>query len=261
MPTTAQPFDANMSNWKENQRAPWGRLRYSIAQVNLRRHLPQRLLRILDVGGGNGLDAVACAEQGHSVMLVDFSAEMLTEARHLAEEHSVAARMTFHQADVNAIPTLFPDPAFDVVLCHNVVQYVDDPAALLRAVCHPLKRDGLLSLMSVNPESEVYRLAMMQLDPGAARASLDATMGFATVFGVPVHRCQAADMIDLLISTGCEVLGRYGVRSVCDYIANNDIKSDPAFFAQLERLEHALSDRHPYLLLARFFQIIARKTA
>jgi len=257
--TTAQPFDANIANWKEYQDAPWGRLRYSIAHANLNRHLPQRPLNILDAGGGNGFDAIACATQGHMVTLVDFSTEMLTEARRTAEAHGVAERMTVHQADVAAIPTLFPEPVFDVALCHNIVQYVDDATELLRAVGHPLKRDGLLSLMSINPESETYRQALMQLDPAAALASLDATMGFAVAFGVPVHRRNAANMIELLESASYTVLKRYGIRCVTDYMPNNDIKSDPAFFARLEQLEYALSDRHPYSLLARFFQIVARK--
>ena len=50
------------------------------------------------------------------------------------------------------------------------------------------------------------------------------------------------------------------MRCVCDYIPGNEIKSDPAFFAYLERLEYAMSDKYPYYLLARFFQVIARKT-
>ncbi len=53
---------------------------------------------------------------------------------------------------------------------------------------------------------------------------------------------------------------RPGLRCVCDYIPDNDIKNDPAFFAQLERLEYALRDKYPYNLLARYCQVIAQKT-
>ena len=69
----------------------------------------------------------------------------------------------------------------------------------------------------------------------------------------------ADDMRQPLEDAGCSPVGQYGVRCVCDYIPDNDIKGDPTFFAQLERLEYAMSDRYPYYLLARFFQIIARK--
>jgi hypothetical protein len=40
---------------------------------------------------------------------------------------------------------------------------------------------------------------------------------------------------------------------------DNDLKADPAVFKQLEELEFAMADRHPYKLLARYFQVIARK--
>ncbi len=53
---------------------------------------------------------------------------------------------------------------------------------------------------------------------------------------------------------------RYGLTFANVQRHNNDIKSDPAFFAQLERLEYAMSDKYPYHLLARYFQVIGRKT-
>ncbi|MEE1761369.1 hypothetical protein [Streptomyces sp. SP17KL33] len=39
MPEAPEEFDAAMATWQEWQDAPWGRLRYSIAEANLLRHL------------------------------------------------------------------------------------------------------------------------------------------------------------------------------------------------------------------------------
>jgi S-adenosylmethionine-dependent methyltransferase len=61
MSTSSHVFDAKLSAFKEMQNAPWGRLRYSVVMANLKRHLPERPLRILDAGGGNGLDTVLLA--------------------------------------------------------------------------------------------------------------------------------------------------------------------------------------------------------
>jgi hypothetical protein len=44
-----------------------------------------------------------------------------------------------------------------------------------------------------------------------------------------------------------------------DYMYDNERKYDDEFYRKLEQLELALTDRYPYYLLARFFQIIARK--
>lgn len=259
MTATAQLFDDRLSAFKENQNTPWGRLRYGLAFANVRRHLDARSRRVLDAGGGNGLDAIPFGAQGHTVALLDYSAEMLAEARRNAEADGIAERMTFHQADLTAIPTLFPEAQFDVVLCHNVLQYVDDVGAALRAMCHVLRPGGLISLVSVNRYSESYRQALQRLDLDAAYTNLDATSIMTVVFGVPMRAYAAEEMRQPLREAGCAVLGEYGLLCVCGYIPNNDIKYDPVFFAKLERLESAMSDKYPYYLLARYFQVVARK--
>jgi ubiquinone/menaquinone biosynthesis C-methylase UbiE len=260
MTASARLFDEKLSAFKEQQNAPWGRLRYGIAFTNLQRHLDDGPLRVLDAGGGNGLDAIPFAARGHAVALLDYSTEMLAEARRNAEANGVAERMTFHQADLAAIPSLFPEAQFDVVLCHNVLQYVGDVGTALKAMCHALRPGGLISILSVNRYSEAYRQALQQLNLDAAYRSLDATSIMTTIFGVRVQAYAAEDLRQPLQEAGYSVVGEYGVRCVCDYIPNNDIKSDPAFFTQLERLEYAMSDKYPYYLLARYFQVIARKT-
>ena len=257
----ARVFGDKLSAFKELQDAPWGRLRYTVGLANLQRHLSGQPLCILDAGGGNGVEAIPLAAQGHSVTLLDLTGEMLAEARRNAEASGVAERMAFYQADLAAIPDIFPVAQFDLVLCHNVLQYAGDLGAATAAVCHPLRPGGLISVICVNRYSEPYRQALMQLDLDAAYASLDAKTVFAYTFGVPVQAYVAEDLYGPLEQAGCSVIGQYGVRCVNDYIFDNNLKSGPAFFACLERLELALTDRYPYYLLARFFQLIARKKA
>jgi hypothetical protein len=52
---------------------------------------------------------------------------------------------------------------------------------------------------------------------------------------------------------------QYGIRAICDFIANNDLKYDSDFYQKLETLELALSDNEPYKFLARFYHFIAQK--
>lgn len=238
---------------------PWGRLRYSLGRAHLFRHLDHRPHQILDVGGGSGLDAIPLAQMGHTVTIVDYSSEMLAEARLNAAANGVSDRLVFHQAGLDSISALFAGRQFDTVLCHNVLQYVDDLEAPLEAMCAVLRPGGLLSIICLNRYSETYRQALYQLNLPAALANVDADTIMTVVFGVPVKAYAVEDMREPLRAAGCEVLGEYGIRCVCDYIQNSDIKHDPVFFEQLEKLELAVSDKHPYRSLGRFFQVVARK--
>ena len=258
MPST-EPFDANASAFSDYQRSPWGRLLHDVATSNVQRHLDEQPLRVLDAGGGNGVEAILFAGQGHSVTILEPSVALLGEARANAEAAGVAARMEFHQAEIADIPALFAEARFDLILCHNVLQYVDDTAAALKAICHALLPGGLLSVICVNRYSEAYREALQHHDPGAALDKLDTGAIFSGVFKTEVRAYAAEEVSQALGELGCALLAQYGVRCVYDYIPN-ELKNDPTFLVELERLEHALSGRYPYYLLARFFQIIVRKT-
>jgi len=261
MPATAHAFDAGLTGWKEWQEASWGRLYYTVLRANLQRHLGERPLHILDAGGGNGPDALYFAARGHRVALLDFSTGMLADARRAAEARGLTARLTFHHADCLAIPDLFPDQTFDVVLCHNVLQYVDDADVLLRALCAPLKPRGVLSVMGMNRHSEVYRAVFRQGDLPAAYARLDARDEVTPVFGATMRLYTSDEMAQALRSLGCEVVGQYGVRCVADYLPDDGRTDDPQFYADLERLECALATTHPYDLLARYFHLIGCHSA
>jgi S-adenosylmethionine-dependent methyltransferase len=258
MPPT-EPFDANASAFSDYQRTPWGRLLHEVASANIQRHLDGRALRVLDAGAGNGVDAVLLAGRGHAVTMLEPSQELLNEARSNAEAAGVTERMEFHQAEIADIPRLFERARFDLVLCHNVLQYVDDMPAALKAICHAVLPGGLLSVICVNRYSEAYRAVLQQHDPGAALAKLDTGSIFSGVFKTEVRAYAAEEVSEALEEAGCALLARYGVRCVYDYLPNNGLKSDPTFAEELERLEYALSGRYPYYLLARFFQLIARK--
>jgi S-adenosylmethionine-dependent methyltransferase len=257
----AKEFDSKLAAFKEHQATPWGQLRYRISQALLQPHLPDGPLRILDAGGGNGFEALHYAAQGHTVALHDLSAAMLADARWAADVAGLGGRLSCHEGSLADIPALFPEPQFDLVLCHNVLQYIDDLEGSIQALCHPLVPGGMASIICVNAYSEPYRKALMELDLDAAYAALSADTIIAGVFSLPVHARLAEDLYDPLEAAGCTVVARYGVRCVSDYIYENELKSDPEFAARLERLELAVAALYPYYLLARFFLLVARKEA
>lgn len=261
MDVSADPavFDEHLSEWRAWQAAPWGRLRYAIAAHVLGLHLRERGegQRILDMGGGDGTEAVRLAAQGHRVTVVDYSEPMLELARQTAQDAGVSGNLEtvcgeIHNLDLAA-------GGFDVALCHFVVQYVNEPAAAVRAVVDCIRPGGLISLIAPNPASEVIAAAVRELDFSSARELLDADTSYAKTFAARVARISADDAAEFLKAAGCSVLGRYGGRIVMDLIADNSVKYDATTYAAIEELELAMCDRAPYRDLGRFWQLVATR--
>lgn len=252
-------FDTRLDTFQQWQESPLGRLRYTLTEANLLRHLDSTPQRVLDVAGGNGLDAVRLAARGHEVTVLDPAGAMLNNAKEQADALDVADRLHVVQAAAEDAPELFAADDFDLVLCHNLLQYVEDRRAVLAAVMAPLRVGGLLSVLGPNGEFDPLRTAIRGLDPRRALDELDSDVSYAPLLGLELPVCRAAEILGNLVELGVDLVIRYGIRCVSDFMLDNDISSDPEFVAELERLELAMSDRMPYLLTARFFHLIARR--
>ncbi len=98
---------------------------------------------VLDVGGGVGRFATWCLDRGCAVHLVDPDPESV--ARAVAHAEGRAGRLFAHVAPVEALPDL---PVADAVIAAELLCYVNDPTAALRAVRAHL-RPGAPLLLSV----------------------------------------------------------------------------------------------------------------
>lgn len=258
MTTPVGAFDNHLADWKAGQAEPWMRLRYELAQGYLARHMPTPPARILDVGGGNGVESLPLAQAGHHVTIVDYSTAMLDDARQTAHMLGVADRVNLVHGSLDTLLTDVPSHSFDVVFCHNVLQYVDAPSEYVTTIAQCLVPNGLLSIINPNPAAEALRLACQQSDLAGAAEALNATAHFAPTFGVAVHRYSEREVKEWLRSAGLSVVAQYGIRCVCDFLADKARKYDETFYTQLLSLELAMGTMEPYRSIARFMHLIAQ---
>ncbi|MFF2084541.1 methyltransferase domain-containing protein [Nocardia sp. NPDC058176] len=253
-------FDEGLAPLRQWQASPWGRLRYTTAFANLATRLPPGPLDILDIGGGNGLDAVELAAAGHRVTIVDFSEQSLAEARAIAEDRGLAERITTQCAGIDDVADEFGPSCFDVLLCHNVIQYLPDPAASIAAALAVLRPAGLVSVIAPNADADPLLSAVRNHDLDGALDMLDAPTRYTVAYDTETRACYPDRVRTELAGIGLEVVGRFGIRTVCDYIVDDEAKADPEFYRKLERLELALAGRVPYLFTARFFHFVAARS-
>src|SRR5213592_819975 len=102
-------------------------------------------LDVLDTGGGSGNFAVPVASLGHRVTVVDPSPNALFALERRAAEAGVADRVRGVQGDVSGLFDVVEHDGYDAVLCHGVLEYVDDPAEGVRNAVGALRSSGVLS--------------------------------------------------------------------------------------------------------------------
>lgn len=254
---TSDAFEKHLADWRAYTAQPWARIRYAVVAEVLSRHLSGERLRVLDVGGGDGLDSLPLARAGHRVTVLDTAPGMLAEARRRAEDAGVGDRFTTVEASVEDLPG---SASYDVVLCHFVLHYRDagEQRADVRRLAGEAAPGGLVSLVAPNPANRVLS-GLVRRGPGAAFAELQSDRWESVTFAHPGRQVESADAAVDLEATGLSVVGEYGGRIANDLLTDDAAKQDPAYYAELERLEIALCDRDPYRRIGMFWQLVARK--
>ena len=111
--------------------------------------LAGRPMLILDAGGGSGHMAVRLVGLGHSVVLCDISEEMLSKAAARAAEAGVTDAVEIRHLSIQGYANI-ADHKFDLVLCHAVLEWLDDPRSAVRELAQLVKQGGQISVMFYN---------------------------------------------------------------------------------------------------------------
>jgi len=104
--------------------------------------------RVLELGCGDGSNAVALARQGARVIVVDSSAARLAAARNHAEEHDV--RIEFHHGDLADLAFVRADQ-IDLCLAVYSLAEVGDVARVFRQVHRVLRTEAPLLISLPHP--------------------------------------------------------------------------------------------------------------
>ena len=240
---------------------PEGRLRTDLAFANLQDFLPSSRsdgpMHVLDVGCGTGAIGVRLARLGCWVTLLDSSPAMLEIARHAADEAGVAERATIHQGEVSELVESFT-ASFDVVVCHNVLEFVQDPGAVLLG-CARAMRDGsaILSIVVRSQPGEVLKAALSAGDLTAAEANLTAEWGYDSLYGEKVRLFTTEGLLATLKANSLEPLAERGLRVVADYLPTSISRADE--YERILELEKKLGRRPEFARVARYVQVLARR--
>ncbi|WP_329618683.1 class I SAM-dependent methyltransferase [Streptomyces sp. S465] len=223
-------------------------------QITARFPVGQRL-RVLDVGVGQGTQALRLARAGHEVTGLESDAAMLEAARTvLAEEpEGIRRRVRLIEGDGRETGAHFLPGTFDVVLCHGVLMYVPEPDPLLAGLARVLAPGGLLSLLVRNGDALAMRPGLAG-DWDTALTAFDSP-SYTNRIGLRVRADRREELTSTLTAIGAPLRAWYGVRVFTD-LAPND--AEPPGSPEWERLlaaEERAGRTDPYRAVAALLHL------
>ena len=202
---------------------------------------------ILDFGSGEGITSDHFAEYNR-VVAVEPSEDMLKDAWTDHDYRQVVG-------DINALSE-FEDNSFDIIICHNVLEYIDDKSSVVRELARVLKPGGFISLAKHNRNGRVMQMAVLLDDFEKANALLDGEDSMASKFGA-IRYYEDSDVISWCPELYIDKI--YGIRTFWDLQQNQENHSDEEWQAKMMQLEMRVSEIQDFINVAFFHHLMVRK--
>ena len=198
--------------------------------------------KILDFGSGNGVTASFYAKD-NKVIAIEPSEEVLVN-RVCDNDYKQITGSTKELKQ-------FENESFDVIFCHNVLEYAEDREFIVNEFYRLLKPNGLLSVVKHNRTGRVMQMVVLLNNFENANSLLDGKDGNAQKYGT-IHYYDNTDL-----TKWCKdfsLLKVYGIRTFWDLQQNQEIQNDADWQKKMLQIEMRVQDIDEYKNIA--FSII-----
>lgn len=233
-------------NYRSMVDQPWGRMFYDMIYKQLDLSDCKKL-KILDFGAGFCITADHYAKS-HDVTAVEPNDEM--RALRVGDNP-----YTLVGGGIDYLRDLDAD-SFDLVICHNVLEYADDKEAILKHLVRVTKPGGILSVVKHNLYGRVMATAVMSDDPKTALGLLDQGAE-NSMFGK--RDVYSNEWITDLLKDEMTLIDTYGIRTFFGLSSNNDIKYTDDWYQSMLELETKACSMDEYRKVAFFNHLIFAK--
>lgn len=230
-------MESNISPWESLQKKmTWDQLSFI------------RNKHVLDFGSGNGLTADHFAAK-NDVIAVEPDEKML-------QSRSAKNKYVQIVGSLNELRN-FEDESFDVILCHNVLEYAKKREEIVNEFSRILKKNGLISILKHNRAGRVIQMVVLLNDFEHANELLEGSDGISQRFGT----IDYYDDTDLLKWLGCsfKIEQILGMRVFWCLQQNQDIQRNQSWQEKMLDIERKVSNLEEYKAIAFFHHVILRK--
>ena len=220
----------DIQQYKQMLEQPWGKIQYEITFAQLV-HLKNK--KILDFGSGLGLVSQFLGEN-NEVVAIEPEKEML-----FAYPNHTYKKILGSLEQVEK----FESESFDIVLCHNVLEYIEEKNRenYLSELKRVLKQDGKLSIIKHNQVGKIMQAVVFSNDVDQA---LDLLKG--NEFRSVSFNSGTTYTIDKLLEMSKMKLVKYQAIRTFYSLQMNEVKTKDKWLEKMTEVELAVCDLLPY---------------
>lgn len=233
----------NVKGYWDTINAPWGRIFYDLAWHNLE----FQGLRILDFGSGFGKTADFLAKN-NTVLAIEPNEEML-EYRFCENDYEQIV------GGIEAIKD-FDDNSFDVVLCHNVMEYLENREELISEFKRVLKDGGILSVIKHNKAGKIMQKAVFEYKIDEALSLIEGNDVASVNFGT-INEYELSDL-ERFCHDKFIIDKVYGLRMFYA-LQRNEFKTEEDWIDKMYELECRAEEIQEFRDIAFFHHVILKK--
>lgn len=202
---------------------------------------------ILDFGSGTGVTANYFAEK-NTVIAIEPSEEAVKERWQEFPYQQILG-------STDKLKEL-PSEAYDLILCHNVLEYALDREEILNEFTRVLKKDGTISLVKHNRPGRIMQMVVLLNDFEHANSLLDGKNGASGQYGT-IHYYEDSDIEKFC--TGLKINKTLGMRTFWDLQQNQECHKNADWQEKMLQMEHRVEDVEAYKQIAFFHHVFLRK--
>ena len=220
----------DIQQYKQMLEQPWGKIQYVITFAQLE-HIKGK--KILDFGSGFGLVSQFLA-QNNEVVAIEPQEEMLFAYSNHRYEKILGSLEQVEK---------FESESFDIVLCHNVLEYIDENCRVnyLSELKRVLKRDGKLSIIKHNQVGKIMQAVVFSNDVNQALDLLNGNEFKSVSFSQ-----GTTYTIDELLEMSKMKLENYQAIRTFYSLQMNEVKTKDNWLEKMTEMELAVCDLYPY---------------
>ena len=194
--------------------------------------------RILDFGSGEGITANYLAKK-NVVVAVEPSEDMLRNRWDDYEYKQIVG-------DVSNLSE-FENESFDLIICHNVLEYIDDKEQVINELCRLLKVGGMLSVVKHNRAGRVMQMAVLLDDMKKANDILDGKDGMSSQFGA-IRYYEDEQIVRW--NNRLKLIDEFGIRTFWHLQQNQEKHGTEEWQKEMMQLEMRVSKIEEYRKIA-----------